>query len=130
MDGFTIGRLSRKSGVHIETIRFYEKSGLLPVPRRSDAGRRLYSPSDTARLTFIRRARELGFPLDVIRAMLGMNDHQMTCAEVHAEASRQLELVLEKIASLSALERRLGAILENCARTDTPDCAVIECLSA
>ncbi|MFN7179621.1 MerR family transcriptional regulator [Hyphomonas sp.] len=130
MSTFTIGRLSRESGVHIETIRFYEKADLMPEPRRSQGGRRLYTSSDAARLTFIRRARELGFPLDLIRAMMGMHDRSMTCAEVHTEASRQLALVHEKIATLTELEKRLGSILENCALTDTPDCAVIESLSA
>ena len=71
---FTIGRLSKETGVNIETIRYYERIGLMAKPRRSESGRRLYNAAASYRLGFIRRARELGFAIGQIRALIGMSD--------------------------------------------------------
>lgn len=129
MSEFTIGRLSALSGVNIETIRFYEKSGLIPAPPRSDGGRRLYDETAVRRLRFIRRARDLGFSLDDICSFLGLGDAPPTCAEAHETASRHRDRVRAKIADLKRLDRRLTSIIDECARDASPDCALIDALA-
>ena len=85
MDEFPIGQLSRRSGVNIETIRFYERVGILPKPPRSQGGHRLYDEAHEKRLHFVRRSRELGFSLDEIRGLLRLVDGgRYTCSEVRA----------------------------------------------
>ena len=129
MGDFTIGRLSALSGVNIETIRFYEKSGLIPAPPRSAGGRRLYDRDAGRRLTFIRRARELGFPLDDIRSLLGLDASAPSCAKAYKIAARHRDGVRAKIADLKRLDRRLSAIMDDCARNSAPDCALIDALA-
>lgn len=129
MGEFTIGRLSALSGVHIETIRFYEKSGLIPAPPRSQGGRRLYDQPAAQRLRFIRRARELGFPLDEIRSLLGLEESPPTCAKAYKIAASHRDRVRVKVADLKRLDRRLGKIMDACARDASPDCALIEALA-
>lgn len=128
MTGFAIGKLSDQTGVNVETIRFCEKSGLMPKPPRSAGGRRLYDRAAVTRLVFIRRARELGFPIKDIRGLLGLNDHPPTCAEVHETAARHRAVIRTKIADLKRLDRRLSTIMGACAETETPDCALIDAL--
>jgi MerR family mercuric resistance operon transcriptional regulator len=128
MTRFSIGRLSAETGVNIETIRFYEKIGLMPKPPRTDGGRRLYDANGVARLSFIRRARELGFSIDDIRGFLRLNDHPPTCAEVHETASRHRSIIRDKVAHLKRLDRRLSAIMSACTQSKTPDCALIDAL--
>ena len=125
----TIGRLSAAVGVKIETIRYYEKIGLMPQPPRSRGGHRLYDSDQLRRLTFIRRARELGFALDDIRSLLGLEDDTPTCSEVNAITVNHLASVREKISSLRKLERTLSKIARECSLDDTPDCPIIEALS-
>lgn len=84
---FGIGELSRRTGVHIETVRYYEKSGFFPPPPRSKGGHRLYPEGNLRRLVFIRRSRELGFSLDEIRNLLAMVDGGYNCGGVR-EAAR------------------------------------------
>jgi DNA-binding transcriptional MerR regulator len=83
---------------------------------------------DVARLSFIRRARELGFSIDDIRGFLGLNDHPPTCAEVHETATRHRADIRDKVAGLERLDRRLSAIMAACTRSVTPDCALIDAL--
>lgn len=125
----TIGGLSRATGVHIETIRYYEKIGLVPSPARSSGGHRLYGQRERRTLAFIRRARELGFTLDEIRALmeLGAPGHA-TCAEVRTIASRHLEEVRAKIADLKKLEGLLAATIARCSGREVPECPVLEIL--
>lgn len=130
MAGFPIGKLSAKTGVNIETIRFYEKIGLVPKPPRTEGGRRHYGADGVTRLYFIRRARELGFSINDIRGFLGLDDHPPTCVEVHETASRLRAVIRDKVADLKRLDRRLTAIMDACAKTDTPDCALINSLLA
>ena len=129
MADITIGRLSTAAGVNIETIRYYEKIGLMPPPPRSDGGHRLYGEDHLRRLTFIRRARELGFPLDDIRSLLGLEDQVPTCAEVNAITVSHLTTVKAKISALRKLERTLSKISSACTRDQTPDCPIIDALS-
>lgn len=128
MMAFAIGKLSEETGVNIETIRFYEKIGLTPKPPRSEGGRRLYDRAAVTRLSFIKRARELGFPIEDIRGFLGLQDHPPTCAEVHSTATRHRAVIRDKIADLKRLDRRLSTIMAACAQADTPDCALIDAL--
>ncbi len=86
----SIGEVSRRTGVHIETIRYYEKVKMLPPPPRTEGKRRVYGPSQTRTLAFIRRARELGFGIDDIRALLALAEPQhVSCAQVREIAVAQ-----------------------------------------
>jgi len=129
MTDFTIGRLSSATGVKIETIRYYEKIGIMPNPPRSSGKQRIYSPTHLARLNFIKRSRDLGFGLDAVRSMLGLNDETPSCRDVHALTTEHLAEVRQKIADLKRLERTLSEITKECARGDTPDCPIIDALS-
>jgi len=128
-DEFTIGRLSTETGANIETIRYYERIGLLATPMRSSGGRRLYDQSASRRLGFIRRARELGFSIDDIRALLVVSGGDGRCADVHALTVRHLGDVRAKISDLRRLERTLAKTAERCARDAQPECPIIDALS-
>ena len=130
--GFSIGELSRGSGVNIETIRYYERVRILPTPHRTASGRRVYSPTEGRTLTFIRRARELGFALDEIRALLALagGDGSGTCAEVREIAARHLAEIRWKIADLRAKEQVLAETVALCDTGKLSRCPVIETLSA
>src|SRR5258706_11477101 len=102
---FPIGALAGESGVNIETIRYYEKIGVMPKPARSAGGYRLYTAEHLKRLTFIRRGRELGFTLDELRGLLRLVDgHAYTCAEVRALTLDHVADIRCKIADLRRLE--------------------------
>lgn len=125
----TIGALSRRTGCHVETIRFYERVRLLPKPRRSAGGYRLYELGHLKRLTFIRRARDLGFTLEEVRMLLRLADERARpCAEVRDVAAAHLEDVRAKIADLQAMEGVLAAVVARCADGTRPECPVIEAL--
>jgi MerR family mercuric resistance operon transcriptional regulator len=127
---FTIGRMSSETGVNIETIRYYERIGLLAKPPRSDGGRRVYNDAAARRLGFIRRARELGFSIDEIRTLITLSGGAGRCADVHALTVSHLSDVRAKISDLRKLERTLAKTAERCARDASPDCPIIEALSA
>src|SRR5436190_23245298 len=95
----SIGELSRRAGVNIETIRYYERINMMPHPPRTTSGRRLYGQMESRTLTFIRRARELGFTLNEIRALLALSTKEghQACAEVRELAADHLEDVRTKI---------------------------------
>ncbi len=127
----TIGILSRNTGCNIETIRYYERIGLLPAPPRSAGGHRLYGEAHLKRLTFIRRGRELGFTLDDIRGLLGLVDGgAYTCAEVKALTLDHLGEVRRKLADLRRLEKALEDMASECDGGAVPDCPVIDALFA
>jgi MerR family transcriptional regulator, mercuric resistance operon regulatory protein len=128
---FSIGQLSRNSGVNIETIRYYERAGILPAPPRTAGGRRIYGPTEIRALTFIRRARELGFTLDVIRALLALSAEggRRTCAEVREVAARHLAAIRSKISDLRAMEDVLAASVAQCDAGELASCPVIDTLS-
>jgi MerR family mercuric resistance operon transcriptional regulator len=128
-EGLLIGELSRRTGVHIETIRYYEKIKMLPAPPRTAGGRRVYGPVETRTLAFIRRARELGFTLDEIRALLDLGGPgKATCSEVCAIATRHLEDIRSKIVDLRKLERLLSGTIAQCSGAAVPECAVLDAL--
>ncbi len=126
---FTIGELSRRTGVNAETIRYYEKVKMLPVPRRTAGGRRVYGPDETRILAFIRRARELGFTPNEVRTLLDLGGpDKASCAEVRMVAARHLDGIRAKIADLRKLERLLAETIAKCSGREVPDCPVIEIL--
>lgn len=125
----TIGGLSKQTGCHIETIRYYERIGILSKPPRSEAGHRLYEREQIKRLVFIRRSRELGFSLDEIRTLLQLVDgKQYTCQEVKIVTDRHLEDVKKKISDLRKLQKTLGEISSRCEGGLVPDCPIIDAL--
>lgn len=126
-----IGRLSEATRVKVETIRYYEKQGLLPDPPRSEGGHRLYSPSLVKRLFFIRRGRELGFTLNQIRALLELVDGETyTCAEVRAVTLAHADDVKRKVADLRKLEKGLRTMAAECNGGDVPECPILDILFA
>lgn len=124
-----IGALSRRTRCNVETIRYYEKVGLLPAPARSDGGHRLYGRGHLMRLGFVRRARELGFTIEAIRALLRLaEDREQPCAEAREVASNHLKDVRAKIADLLAMEQVLSGMVDRCAGGVLPECPIIETL--
>ena len=125
----TIGRLAAQAGVNLETVRYYERVGLMPPPDRTPGGHRDYRPEHRARLVFIRRARELGFGIGDIRALTQLAEPgQNSCAEVKAIASEHLNTVRAKLADLARLEAALDSAVRQCGAGDVPICPVIEVL--
>ncbi len=124
-----IGTLSKRTGCNIETIRYYERVGLLPAPARSSGGYRLYGTGHLKRLAFVRRARALGFSIDEVRTLLRLADERKRpCAEVRVVAETHLKDVHAKIADLRRMERVLKATVAQCAVGRSADCPLIEAL--
>ena len=129
MKNIPIGELSKRSGVKVTTIRYYERSGLLEEPDRSAGGQRLYTEADVKRITFVRHSRHLGFSLDAIRELLELQSHPgMDCETANRIAEEQLLRVRERIAQLAALETELERIAASCRGGSVGDCKVIEAL--
>ncbi len=126
---FTIGDLSKRTGVNIETIRYYEKIGAMPNPPRTAAGYRVYGEDLLKRLTFIRRCRQLGFAMAEIQELLGLVDeHGYTCGEVQALTLDHAEMVKRKIRDLRKLEKTLRGIASKCTGKKVPECPIIDAL--
>jgi len=129
LDGIPIGELSRRTGVNIETIRYYEKIKMLQPPPRTEGGRRVYGPAETRVLVFIRRGRELGFGLEDIRALLDLaGPGKASCADVRKIAAYHLDDIRTKIADLRKLERLLAKTIAQCSGSRVPDCPVLDIL--
>ena len=125
-----IGALAKTSGCSVQTIRWYEQAGLLPAPLRTEGGRRLYDEKTTARLAFIRHARELGFSLDAIRELLTLTDDpEQSCSAADAIAHRHLAAIEGRIARLSALRTELKRMIKACGGGRIAECRVIEVLA-
>ena len=128
-NGLTIGGLSQLTGVNIETIRYYEKIKVLPVPSRAANGRRMYGPMEHRILAFVRRSRELGFSLDEVRALLRLGGpEKASCREVREIAAHHLDDIRAKIADLRKLERLLTKTVAQCTGTTAPECPVLDIL--
>lgn len=128
--GLTRGKLARTTGCNIETIRYYEKTGMLPDPPRTAAGYRVYSKAHVARLRFILRARELGFTIDDIRGLVGLDDGAVpSCADVKERTERHLADVRAKIADLLLIEAVLATTSAKCSGDQVPHCPVLETLA-
>jgi DNA-binding transcriptional MerR regulator len=132
-DGLTIGELAAQSGMSAETIRYYEREGVLPPAARAGAGRyRRYGHDDAIRLRFVRRARDLGFSLDDVRELLALaaSEAGRPCDEVNALATRQRERVHAKLVQLQSLEVELDRLISACARNSSiGDCSLLEALT-
>lgn len=123
------GELARLVGVKVETVLFYEKVGLLPHPSRSQSNYREYGQSHVARLSFVRRARDLGFDLKSVRQLLTLaDDTAQPCEAIDAIASHQLREVERKITGLKALKVELKSIVGQCKSGKVADCKIIEAL--
>ncbi len=130
MSDLSIGALSRRCGVKVTTIRFYEGIGLMPAPPRTESDRRLYDAGHERRLSFIRHARELGFETGDIRAMLDLADRpDRPCEDVDRIARAHLQDVEHKIARLLGLRDELARMVGDCGRGTVADCRVIDTLA-
>ncbi len=121
-----IGELSRETGVNIETIRYYERIGLMPAPPRSSGGHRVYDRDHLRRLSFIHRSRKLGFRIEEIRELLGLVEGGYTCRDVKAMVLNHLDAVQAKIAELNRLERSLIDFADLCDGDETAACPIID----
>lgn len=128
--GIAIGELSRRTGCSIETIRYYERIGLLPAPERVGRYRR-YGNAGIRHLTFVRRARELGFTHNEVRSLLALssNEDGSTCAAAQELGAARLAEVRERIAGLRAIERILAGAVQRCNPEQGRSCPLIEKLS-
>ncbi len=127
--GMRIGRVSKLTGCNIETIRYYEKRGLLPSPPRTASGYRLYNSDHLKRLTFVRRSRDRGFSMAEIEKLLSLVDeHQLTCHDMHQQTLAHLGDIQSKIADLERLERVLTEIASKCSDGTVPECPIIDAL--
>ncbi|MGX5665414.1 helix-turn-helix domain-containing protein [Rhizobium daejeonense] len=127
---FSIGDLSRRTGVKVPTIRYYEQMGLIAAADRTEGNQRRYEQADLERLAFIRHARDLGFPIDAIRELLALSRHpDEPCERADDIAREQLIEVREKIARLRKLEDELERIASHCGGHSVGDCYVIRALS-
>ena len=129
MTAFTIGRLADSAGVNVETIRYYERRGLLSEPPRSSSGYRQYGEADLWRLGFIRRAKGLGFTLTEIASLLdpeGHDDGERSVERVLAAASARLAVVDAELDALNQTRARLQALLEVCRDGDPNGCVRLD----
>jgi Cu(I)-responsive transcriptional regulator len=125
-----IGELARAAATNVETIRYYERIGLLPPPPRTAGNYRDYTAAHVGRLTFTRRARDLGFSLDQIRTLLDLADEKnQSCEAVDAIARSHLGEVKRKLADLKALRRELESLIGQCRHGTIAECRIIEALA-
>lgn len=125
-----IGELASATATKVETVRYYEKIGLLPPPARTSANYRAYGPEHLARLSFIRRARDLGFTLDTVRELLTLSDDKaQSCEAIDLIAQSHLTEIDRKIGDLTALRSELDRVLGSCRHGTVGDCKIIETLA-
>lgn len=124
----SIGTLASLTGCKVVTIRYYEQIGMVPEPGRSAGGHRVYDRHHFERLLFIRKARELGFPLESVRGLLALSERSddAPCAEVDKMAAARLREVRTKIADLRAFEATLGHLLKQCGQTTIDECRILD----
>jgi MerR family mercuric resistance operon transcriptional regulator len=123
-----IGGLARRAGCSVETIRYYERIGLMPMPPRSGGRYRRYAAADLRRLRFLRRGRAFGFTLAEMRALLALAGAEESCPKARALAARHIATLRMKIAELSMLERTLSATVAGCADATAAGCPLIDAL--
>jgi DNA-binding transcriptional MerR regulator len=130
MKPMTIGRLSKAAGVKVTTIRYYESVGLMGKPDRSESGQRLYGDDAVQRLSFLRHARDLGFPMEAIRNLIKLQAAPgKDCAAVDIIAREQLADVRKRLNQLEALEGELKRMISNCAGGKVGSCQVMAALN-
>jgi MerR family mercuric resistance operon transcriptional regulator len=124
------GELAKAAGCHLETIRFYERIGLMPAPSRSLGGHRVYADADARHLRFILRARELGFSINEVRGLLALKDGgRFTCGEMRDLSLDHLATIRSKISDLTRLERTMRKVVAQCRGGVAPDCPVVDALA-
>lgn len=130
MEGMTRSEVAEQSGVGRETVRYYEERGLIPTPRRSASGYRLYNEDDVRRLRFIGRAQELGFTLKEIKELLALRTGpEASCSDVKGRAERKIRDVREKIRDLQRIERALTILSDACSgEGPTSTCPILEAM--
>lgn len=127
---FSIGRLARETGCKVQTIRYYEEIGVMPVPERSKGNQRLYGPDLVHRLAFIRHSRELGFSLDTIRDLLNLTDDpNQSCETVTRTAQAHLNEVNSRLKRLNTVKWELERMIKQCNGRQMNDCLIIEALA-
>ncbi len=124
MGVLSIGQLAEAAGVHVETIRYYERRGLLPEPPRSAGGYRQYGPDDVGRLEFIRRAKALGFTLSEVAELL-RGDSPSDAGSVRSVVLRKLEVIEARQRELAGVRARLARLADICAEPDSDDCRAL-----
>lgn len=129
--GMQRAELARQTGCNLETIRYYEKIGMMPDPPRTGSGYRVYDDGHVSRLRFIMRARELGFAVGQVRGLLDLVDGgTQTCAEVKQRTEQHLADIRNRIADLQRIEKVLAATAAQCSGEKVPDCPVLEALTS
>jgi MerR family mercuric resistance operon transcriptional regulator len=128
MDSMTIGKLHQRTGVLVETIRYYERIGILPRPARTQSGYRRYGLADAKRLTLVKRARELGFSLAEIRALLSLAGDGRRCADARAIAEQHVADIRTKIADLRTMKRVLDRAIDDCRDGRMAGCPLLDAL--
>jgi len=132
METLTRGKLAKRSGVNIETLRYYEKRNLINPPRRSEAGYRLYTPADILRIRFIKNAQKLGFTLKEIRELLKLRIKINTsCDSVLKKAEHKRAEIMVKIKDLKSMKRALDQLIHKCEESiPTKDCPILESIES
>jgi MerR family mercuric resistance operon transcriptional regulator len=125
----TIGVLFERSGAKVETIRYYERIGLIPVPMRTEGRHRLYGADDIKRVIFIRRSRGLGFSLDDIRNLLALAERGRSCGEVRQMTLAHAARIRDRIVDLGRMERLLRDTASRCEGGQAPACPILDVLS-
>jgi len=129
LEYLTIGRLAQLGSVNLETVRYYERRGLLPKPERTAAGYRQFPPDAARRLRFIRRAQELGFSLDEIRDLLALGAApQQNRSTIRARAEAKIDDINRKLAALNAMKRTLADLVNQCGCGSSIDCPIVASL--
>lgn len=127
-EAFSIGRLAKEAGVNIETIRYYQRRGLLSVPEKPPGGQRRYAATEVKRIRFIKRAQLLGFTLEEIAELL-LLDEPSTCSETRERAARKLHVIETKLADLAAMRDTLLGLVRQCDNGDGGSCPIIHALT-
>lgn len=132
MNHLSIGKVARSAGVGVETIRFYEKQGLIADPPRRASGYRQYSRDTVVRIRFIKRAKELGFSLNEIKDLLSLRlDPAATCDDVRKRAETKIAHIKDKIRALQSMQKALEALTSACAGTgSSTECPILAALDA
>lgn len=130
MKHLTVGKLAKRAGVNVETLRYYERIGLMPPPQRRESGYRMYSDEDLTRLAFIRHAKELGFTLKEIKELLELRvDAKTNCEEVRTQTQAKICDIDQKIAHLQRIRDVLADLATAChQKSATSECPILEAI--
>lgn len=132
MRTMSVGELSRRAGVNLETVRFYEKERILPEPERTSGGHRIYNESDVERLQFVQRAKWVGFTLKEVRKLMRVReaDPAGSCDDAMELARHKLAEIDRKLAELTHMRSALTQFLDRCPETDVEHCQVLRGLES